>query len=195
MPKRPIQIKLRNILNLSKCNHKKEIIKQSSNLKDAHIYCKVNQLSGQISGPLIEYYIKNKYNMIKNNSSLCIGDVKYKNKNIEIKISTGGKENDKFNYVQLRINHDCDYILTAYYISDENLKNSGELFIFRLNKIYMKNIILKYGSYAHGTIKKLGSITNKDLNNPKNDKEYAIRPKYGDNCWCDLLKYRIDDIY
>jgi len=195
MPKPPIHLKLKNILNLSKCNHKKEIIKQSSNLKDAHIYCKVNQLSGQISGPLIEYYIKNKYNMIKNNSSLCIGDVKYKNKNIEIKISTGGKENDKFNYVQLRINHDCDYILTAYYISDENLKNSGELFIFRLNKIYMKNIILKYGSYAHGTIKKLGSITNKDLNNPKNDKEYAIRPKYGDNCWCDLLKYRIDDIY
>ena len=195
MPKRPIQIKLRNILNLSKCNHKKEIIKQSSNLKDAHIYCKVNQLSGQISGPLIEYYIKNKYNMIKNNSSLCIGDVNYKNKNIEIKISTGGKENDKFNYVQLRINHDCDYILTAYYISDENLKNSGELFIFRLNKIYMKNIILKYGSYAHGTIKKLGSITNKDLNNPKNDKEYAIRPKYGDSCWRDLLKYKIDDIY
>ena len=195
MPKRPIQIKLRNILNLSKCNHKKEIIKQSSNLKDAHIYCKINQLSGQISGPLIEYYIKNKYNMIKNNSSLCIGDVNYKNKNIEIKISTGGKENDKFNYVQLRINHDCDYILTAYYISDENLKNSGELFIFRLNKIYMKNIILKYGSYAHGTIKKLGSITTKDLNNPKNDKEYAIRPKYGDSCWCDLLKYRIDDIY
>jgi hypothetical protein len=195
MPKRPIQIKLRNILNLSKCNHKKEIIKQSSNLKDAHIYCKVNQLSGQISGPLIEYYIKNKYNMIKNNSSLCIGDVKYKNKNIEIKISTGGKENDKFNYVQLRINHDCEYILTAYYISDENLKKSGELFIFRLNKIYMKNIILKYGSYAHGTIKKLGSITNKDLNNPKNDKEYAIRPKYGDSCWCELLKYRIDDIY
>jgi len=195
MPKKPIQIKLRNILNLSKCNHKKEIIKQSSNLKDAHIYCKVNQLSGQISGPLIEYYIKNKYNMIKNNSSLCIGDVNYKNKNIEIKISTGGKENDKFNYVQLRINHDCDYILTAYYISDENLKNSGELFIFRLNKIYMKNIILKYGSYAHGTIKKLGSITNKDLNNPKNDKEYAIRPKYGDSCWRDLLKYKIDDIY
>jgi hypothetical protein len=195
MPKKPIQhLKLKNILNLSKCNHKKEIIKQSSNIKDAHIYCKINQLSGQISGPLIEYYIKNTYNMIKNNSSLCIGDVKHKNKNIEIKISTGGKENNKFNYVQLRINHDCDYILTAYYISNENLKNMGELFIFRLNKNYMKNIILKFGTYAHGTIQKLGIIKKKDLDDPTNDKEYAIRPKYGDKCWTELLKYRINDI-
>ena len=194
MPIKPIQIKLRNILNLSKCNHKKEIFKQSSNIKDAHIYCKINQLSGQISGPLIEYYIKNKYKMIKNNASLCIGDVKHKNKNIEIKISTGGKENNKFNYVQLRVNHNCDYILTAYYLSKENLKNMGELFIFRLNKKYMIDIILKFGSYAHGTIQKLGVIKQNDLNNLKNDKEYAIRPKYGDKCWIELLKYRIDNI-
>jgi hypothetical protein len=194
MPKQPNHLKLKNILQLAKYNHKKEIIKQSSNIKDAHIYCKVNQLSGQISGPLIEYYIKNTYNMIKNNSSLCIGDLKYKNKNIEIKISTGGKENNKFNYVQLRINHNCDYILTAYYLSIKNLKNNGELFIFRLNKYNMKNIILKYGSYAHGTIQKLGIINKKDLNDPKNDKEYAIRPKYGDDCWNELLKYKIDNI-
>lgn len=194
MPRQPIHLKLKNILLLSRCNHKKEIIKQSSNIKDAHIYCKVNQLSGQISGPLIEFYIKNTYNMIKNNSSLCIGDVKYKNKNIEIKISTGGKENNKFNYVQLRINHNCDYILTAYYLSNENLKEMGELFIFKLNKLNMKNIILKYGTYAHGTIQKLGIINKKDLNDPNNDKEYAIRPKYGDKCWNELLKYRITDI-
>jgi hypothetical protein len=194
MPRPPIHLKLKNILHLSKCNHKKEIIKQSSNIKDAHIYCKVNQLSGQISGPLIEYYIKNTYNMSKNNSSLCIGDLKYKNKNIEIKISTGGKENNKFNYVQLRINHNCDYILTAYYLSEKNIKNNGELFIFRLNKNNMKNIILKFGNYAHGTIQKLGIINKKDLNDHNNDKEYAIRPKYGDKCWNELLKYKIDNI-
>jgi hypothetical protein len=194
MPRPPIHLKLKNILHLSKCNHKNEIIKQSSNIKDAHIYCKVNQLSGQISGPLIEYYIKNTYNMSKNNSSLCIGDLKYKNKNIEIKISTGGKENNKFNYVQLRINHNCDYILTAYYLSEKNIKNNGELFIFRLNKNNMKNIILKFGNYAHGTIQKLGIINKKDLNDHNNDKEYAIRPKYGDKCWNELLKYKIDNI-
>lgn len=188
-----IKIKLKHILGLSKCDHKTEIMKQSD-IKGAHIYCKINQLAGQVSGPLIEYYIKNKYDMIKNNSSLCIGDLQHNQTNLELKISTGGKENNKFNYVQLRMNHICEYILTAYYIDNDNLENMGELFIFRLNKTNMKKMIFKYGGYAHGTIQKLGAITEEDLENPTNDKEYAIRPKYGDKCWCDLLEFRINEI-
>lgn len=184
--------KLRQVLKLSRCNHKKEILKQA-NLKTAHIYCKINHLSGQISGPLIEYYIQNKYKMTKNKSSLCIGDLQKKKVNYEIKVSTGGKENNNFNYVQLRLNHKCDYILTAYYIDDDNIKQLGELFIFKLNKLNIKKLILKFGGYAHGTIKKLGIITSKDLNY-KNTKEYAIRPTYGDKCWNELMKFRIEDI-
>ena len=184
--------KLRQVLKLSRCNHKKEVLKQS-NLKTAHIYCKINHLSGQIAGPLIEYYIQNKYKMTKNKSSLCIGDLQKKKVNYEIKVSTGGKENNKFNYVQLRLNHKCEYLLTAYYIDDDNIKQLGELFIFKLNKLNMKKLILKFGGYAHGTIKKLGTITAKDLND-KNTKEYAIRPTYGDTCWKELLKFRIEDI-
>ena len=186
--------KLKYILCISKYNHKIEILKQPD-LKYAHIYCKINQLSGQVSGPLIEYFIKNKYEMIKNNSSLCIGDLQYNKTNIEIKISNGGTENNKFNYVQLRMNHICEYILTAYYINDDNLEKMGELFIFKLNKTDMKKIIFKYGGYAHGTIQKLGVITEDDLENPSNDKEYVIRPKYGDKCWHELLNYRIQEIY
>ena len=60
------------------------------NLKAVHIYCKINNLSGQISGPLIEYYIKNKYKMIKNNPSLCIGDLQHNKTDYGIKISNGG---------------------------------------------------------------------------------------------------------
>jgi hypothetical protein len=52
-----IKIKLKHILGTSKCNHKIEIMKQI-NIKRAHIYCKIHQLSGQVSGPLIEHYIK-----------------------------------------------------------------------------------------------------------------------------------------
>jgi hypothetical protein len=58
----------------------------------------------------------------------------------------------------------------------------------------MKSLILKYGSYAHGTIKKLGKITYDDLNNINNKKEYALRPKYGDKCWTELLRFRVDEI-
>ena len=43
-------------------------------------------------------------------------------------------------------------------------------------------------------MQKLGPITLEDLENELNDKEYAIRPKYGDKCWCELLQYRVDEI-
>lgn len=188
-----IKLKLKHILSISKQDHKIEIMKQPD-LKQAHIYCKIRQLSGQVSGPLIELYIKNKYEMIKNSSSLCIGDLQHNQTNIEIKISNGGKENNKFNYVQLRMNHNCEYLLTAYYINEYNVETMGELFIFKLNKPDIKKIIFKYGGYAHGTIQKLGAITETDLENPTNDKEYVIRPKYGDKCWCELLQFRIQDI-
>jgi hypothetical protein len=188
-----IKTGLKHILGLSKRNHRIEIMKQP-NIKRAHIYCKIHQLSGQVSGPLIEYYIQSKYEMSKNHASLCIGDLQHNQTNIEIKISNGGKENNKFNYVQLRMNHSCEYILTAYYIHEDNIETEGELFIFKLNKADMKKIILKYGGYAHGTIQKLGAITEADLENPANDKEYAIRPKYGDKCWNELLQFRIQEI-
>jgi hypothetical protein len=187
-----MKLKLQQILNLSKCNHKLEIIKQP-NIKYAHIYCKINQLSGQETGPLVENYIKEHFDMKKNKASLCIGDLQYNQTNYEIKVSTGGKDNNKFNYVQLRINHSCEYILTAYYINDDNIENMGELFIFKLKKSELKYVILNYGGYAHGTMKKLGPVSEEDLENEMNDKEYAIRPKYGDKCWCYLLKFRIDE--
>jgi hypothetical protein len=34
-------------------------------LKDACIYCKINNLSGQVFGPIIENYIINNYHMKK----------------------------------------------------------------------------------------------------------------------------------
>jgi hypothetical protein len=188
-----IKSKLRYVLGISKCNHKIEILKEDT-IKRAHIYCKINQLSGQISGPLIEHFIKDKYCMKKNNASLCNGDLQHNDINYEIKISNGGKENNKFNYVQLRMNHDCVYIFTAYYISVDNIDNEGELYIFKLNKDDVKRLILAFGGYAHGTVQKLGQITAIELDNSTNDKEYSIRPKYGDKCWNELLTFRVDEI-
>lgn len=194
----PVRKRLKLILDTSKVNHKEEILKRET-LKDAHIYCKLNNLSGQEAGPLIETYMKEKFNMEKNDPSACIGDMKISglltnqpaNENVEIKISNGGKTNNKFNYVQLRLNHDCDYIFTAYYLDYTNLNQTGELFVFYLNKTIIKELIAKYGTYAHGTIKKLGQISKKDLDCNSNTKEYALRPKYGDKCWKDLLRFRI----
>lgn len=47
-----IKEQLRIIIDFSKKDNKVEIVKCQS-LKDAHIYCKINNLSGQITGPLI----------------------------------------------------------------------------------------------------------------------------------------------
>jgi hypothetical protein len=191
MSKKNNKIRLKHLLDSSRSNKiHTDIIMKLPTLKDAHIYCKYNNLSGQISGPILEKYIKN-------NTSFWNGDIKYNklcNKlNVQIKTSIGGKENNKFNFVQLRINHNCEYIFTAYYIDYTNLDNLGELYIFKLNNKNIKSLIIKYGCYAHGTIGKLGKITIKDLNDKKNIKEYAIRPKYGDKCWIELLNFRINE--
>ena len=132
--------------------------------------------------------------MTKNNASSCNGDLKCNEINVEIKASNGGKENNKFNFVQLRMNHNCEYILTAHHIDYTNLDNLGELYIFRLNKENIRPLIVQYGGYAHGTIGELGEITMEDLTDTNNQKEYALRPKYGDKCWSELLHFRIDEI-
>lgn len=184
--------KLKQLLNNSKISHKNEILKKK-NLKDVHLYCKINNLSGQLSGPLIESFIKQKYSMKKNNPSSCSGDLNKNNQNFEIKASNGGKDHNKFNYVQLRMNHNCIYLFTAFYLNHNNLNKFGELFIFKIDKNAMKNLIFQFGAYAHGTKAKLGNITLKDLNDPNNDKEYSLRTKFGDSCWNELLKYRISE--
>jgi hypothetical protein len=189
------KIKLKQLLDSSHSNkiHTDKIMELPT-LKDAHIYCKYNNLSGQFTGPVLEKYIKIKYKMTKNNASSCNGDLKCNETNVEIKASNGGKENNKFNYVQLRMNHNCEYIFTAYHIDYTNLDNLGDLYIFKLNKENIKPLIVKYGGYAHGTIGQLGEITIENLNDLNNKKEYALRPKYGDNCWINLLQFRIDEI-
>lgn len=189
------RIKLKQLLD-SSCSNKThvEMIMKLPTLKDAHIYCKLNNFTGQFTGPTLEKYIKIKYDMTKNNASMCNGDLKCNDINIEIKASNGGKEHNKFNFVQLRMNHACEYIFTAYYVDYNNLDALGELYIFKLKKENIKPLIIKYGGYAHGTIGELGAITIEDLDNVNNSKEYALRPKYGDKCWNELLQFRVDEI-
>jgi len=184
-----------NILNSPKDIHKINIDKQKS-IKDVHIYCKLKKLSGQVSGSLIENYIINNNDMVKSDSSLCIGDCVKNNKNIEIKISLGGNiSHNKFNYVQIRLNHNIDlYIFTAYLLTKQNINNMGEIFIFSLKKKELINIILKYGNYSHGTKKNLGDINRKSLESINNNKEYSIRPKYNSKCWMVLMNFRINKI-
>jgi hypothetical protein len=183
--------RLKEHLALSNINHEEQILKLSS-LKEANIYCIIHGLSAQQYGPLLEKYIRTKFKYIKNKSQDCIGDCSKDNRNFEIKVSLGGKTHSKFNFVQIRPSHDCDtYILTAYYLSMENVETEGELFIFKVPKLDIKQIVVLYGGYAHRTIKEHGIITIESLNDETNNKEYAIRPTINDTCWELLMTYRI----
>lgn len=185
--------RLKDHLASSNVKHEIQIMKLSS-LKEAHTYCVIHGLSGQQYGPLLEKFIRTKFNYIKNKAEDCTGDCAKDGKNSEVKVSLGGATHTKFNFVQIRPSHDCDnYILTAYHLSSENVESEGELYIFKVSKSGIKTIVSAHGGYAHGTIKEHGPITIESLNNEKIVKEYAIRAKINDECWKALLPFRVSE--
>ncbi len=190
----PERIKrLEEHLTFLKVKHEDQIMKLT-NLKQAHVYCVIHGLSAQKYGPILEKFIRIKFNYNKNKAEDCIGDCNKYGKNTEIKVSLGGENHTKFNYVQIRPNHDCDtYIFTAYHLSQDNCKSEGDLYIFKISKMDIKNLIVSYGGYAHGTIKEHGKITIESLENDKSSKEYALRPSINDNCWRALMLFRINE--
>jgi len=184
---------LKEHLALLKVNHEEQVMKLAT-LKEAHVYCVIYNVSAQQYGPLLEKFIRTKFNYIKNKAEDCTGDCFKDGKNSEVKVSLGGARHKKFNFVQIRPSHDCDtYILTAYHLSHENIESEGELYIFKVPKKDIKNIVISYGGYAHGTIKEHGKITADSLNDENKIKEFALRPTINDNCWKELMKFRVSE--
>jgi len=172
----------------------KECICKEVTLKDAHIYCVLHRLSAQKFGPLLERYIIERFNFVKNRATDCTGDCVKADENVEIKVSLGGQSYNKFNYVQIRMHHDVSqYLLTAYTLCNDNVDNEGELFVFRVPHTKMLELLLLHGSYAHGTKKVNGPITQESLNDNSNTKEYALRTSRGDVCWKALLPCRVQE--
>lgn len=163
-------------------------------LKEAHLYCVIYKISSQKYGPLLEKFIQTRFNYNKNKAEDCTGDCSKDGKNLEIKVSLGGAKSTKFNYVQIRLSHDCDiYILTAYHLSSKNKDEGGELYIFKVPKSDIKKLIKSYGGYAHGTRGEHGDITDDSLNDEKSMKEYALRPIINGKCWEALMRFRIPE--
>lgn len=166
-------------------NHDK-IIHEQRTIKDVFIYCIVNSISSQKYGILLEKYIMKKYLFEKNNSKDCNGDFSKKNETYELKVSIAQKAS---NFVQIRLNHNCNYyLLITYYLSSENIDNFGDLYIFKIKKEDIQNILIKYSTYAHGSKKNIKSNTLLHLN-----AEFALRPKINSELWNVLLTYRIHE--
>jgi len=185
--------RLEEHLAISKVKHEDQIMNLAT-LKEANTYCVICGVSAQQYGPLLEKFIRTKFNYSKNNAKDCTGDLSKEGKNSEVKVSLGGAMHKKFNFVQIRPSHDCDtYILTAYHLSLENIETEGELYIFKVPKSDIKNLVVSYGDYAHGTIKEHGIITQDSINDELYCKEYSIRPTINDECWNALLEFRVSE--
>ncbi len=188
-PQRVAELKRR--LARKRCDHALGILKEAS-LKDAHVYCVVNGLSAQQYGTLLERYIITRYGFEKNRASRCNGDCRKDGVDYEIKASLGGVTHARYNYVQIRIAHSVAYyLLTAFCLTEDNVEEEGELYVFKLSKSDMRQLILAHGSYAHGTTREHARITKESLEDPDSTKEYAVRAAYGSACWKRLLPFRI----
>lgn len=125
-----------------------------------------------------------------NNTS---GDGCKNNKNYEIKSSVHAKHS-KINWVQIRPDHNIDfYILIAYNMYEND--SIGKAYVFKIESNILYNLIVKYGGYAHNTIKVLGKITIENIKG--RNCEYALRcnpniKKGNNNLWNELLKYEVE---
>ena len=92
--------RLREHLALSKVNHEEQIMKLVT-LQEANTYCVIHDVSAQKYGPLLEKFIRTKFNYNKNKAENCTGDLSKDGKNSEVKVSLGGANHTKFNFVQI----------------------------------------------------------------------------------------------
>jgi len=185
--------KLKEHLVYATVKHETRIM-QLSTLKDAHVYCVIYGVSAQQYGPLLERFIRIKFNYVKNSANECTGDCSKNGMNSEVKVSVGGATHSKFNFVQIRPAHDCDnYILTAYHLCNDNVDDEGELYIFKISKDAIKKLIVSHGGYAHGTIKEHGVITTESIDDNYVIKEYALRTSINDECWKAMLPFKISE--
>jgi len=159
---------------------------------DMCILCK-KYMSSQKWSVLLERKIKNLFNL-QNTNKLCGDAIGINNTNVEIKVSLGAKNN--FNSVQIRPDHSVDYFLFLSY--DVMHGDLGKCYWMCIPKDHMIVLLEKYGSYAHGSKKVHGPITNISIKH--NNYEYALRPSIYSNgrpglLWNDMLSYKVDEEY
>jgi hypothetical protein len=168
-----------------RCVNEQDILKQFKMCKEL--------LYPQAWSVLLEKSIKKRFDIKPAKSEISGDGIHHKLKNVEIKVSLGGGDDDnKFNFVQLRPHHDLDYYLFFLYN-----KQLDEVNCLKIEPKVIYNLLPTYGGYAHGTVKLNGKITLSNISN--NTFEYALRPTYNinglkksDTLWRELIKYKID---
>jgi len=163
-------IKMVKEMRISKAEGKKKKCQQEKRLLEKCILCKY-YLSSQQWGPLLERFIKDKFS-IRRAANITSGDGLSPNGfNIEIKVSLGNNVG-KLNFVQIRPDHNINFYLFLVYNIFEGEK--GSIHWLLCPSIQLYELLYTYGSYAHGTVSKLGKINHENIFG--RSCEYALRP-------------------
>lgn len=183
----------------TRTDYKTAIVREPT-LKDACWYCHLHSIPANQMGTLIEHYICATTTYTPNSSSACIGDATKDGEHYEFKVSLGGKTFNKFNYVQIRLNHNVHYyLLIALHLSTANVMHSsthdGDLYLFKVPHKAMVALLRVYGQYAHGTVAKYGPVKDSlNVDPATNEHEFALRPTYGSACWLALMPHRVTEL-
>jgi hypothetical protein len=156
---------------LKVCKEEKDILRKC-------ILCKKFLSSNQWS-VLLEGYIKDKFKIKKAEDGISGDGISPSGLKIEIKVSLGGLDGS-VNFVQIRPDHKIDYYLFLVYNLFED--EIGGIYWFLCPAIRLYKLIPEFGGYAHGTISKLGKISNENLYN--RNCEFALRPNPIKNKGC-----------
>lgn len=158
------------VKELRQPNNRLQLCQEETNIVRKCLLSKY-YLSSMQWAPLLEKHIKEKFGIStpRNNTS---GDgCSPKKKNIEIKVSLGTMDGS-FNFVQIRPDHHIHYYLFLAY--DVYFGKEGKVYWFLCKPHELYRLLPQYGTYAHGTVSKLGKITLRNLKG--HNIEYALRP-------------------
>ncbi|MDA9234649.1 hypothetical protein N9P18_02045 [Polaribacter sp.] len=115
--------------------------------------------------------------------------------NYEIKVSIHDTK-CKTNIRQIRPHHNVDfYIIMAFNVFGGD---RGEAYVFKVPSEKIYDLVLEYGFYTHGTIKRNGVITAESIRDKTTDFEYSLSadPNAPNNTkskklWLELLEYSV----
>ena len=132
---------------------------------------------------------------IGNPADTVSGDGMKNGVNYEIKVSIHDTK-CKTNIRQIRPHHNVDfYIIMAFNVFGGD---RGEACVFKVPSEKIYDLVLEYGFYTHGTIKRNGVITAESIRDKTTDFEYSLSadPNAPNNTkskklWLELLEYSV----
>lgn len=136
------------------------------------ITLKSSMFSSQIWSIIIEKYIKNRFNLVtplEHNNGDCISKHGI---SVEIKASLQDFKDGSFHFNQIRLSDKVDYFLFIIYNCFTG--RLGEAKYLLIPRIAIRQLILWYPVYSHGSIKKNGVIKEKIIDTNRS-LEFSLR--------------------